>query len=576
MHTFRVWAAFPKMVELQVGDEIFPMEANGSGWWTAEIPSAGPGSDYGFILDGEGPFPDPRSASQPNGVHGLSRLVDQEQFQWTDNEWQAPPLSAAVIYELHVGTFTPQGTFKAVTEKLGHLVDLGITHLELMPVNEFDGNRGWGYDGVDLFSPHHAYGTPDDLKSLVDACHSRRLAVILDVVYNHLGPSGNYLAKFAPYFTKKYASPWGVGINFDDADNTEVRRFFCDNALMWLRDYHFDGLRLDAVHAICDLSAVPFLEQLGGEVRTLGAQIGRRLVLIPESDLNDPRLLRPNEQGGFGLDAQWSDDFHHALHALLTGEADGYYSDFGTLVDLGKALQQAFVYDGCFSTHRRRHHGRSPHGLEGHRFLAYLQNHDQIGNRAKGDRASQLMSTGKLKIAAALVLASPFVPMLFQGEEWGASTPFFYFTDYNDPQLGKVVREGRCREFSVFGWKPEDMSDPQALETFERSKLDWSEMSRSQHAELMGWHRRLIRLRRNEPDLSDGRMSSVAVRFDQGGNWLLVERGKISLACNLSAHHCRVPLRFGRHQVVMASDASAKTGADLDLPPESVAILKLI
>jgi maltooligosyltrehalose trehalohydrolase len=576
MHTFRVWASVPKKVEVQVGNEAFPMSAGADGWWTAEIASAQAGSDYGFILDGEGPFPDPRSASQPGGVHGLSQLVVSDQFQWSDAGWQAPPLAAAVIYELHVGTFTPGGTFRAAIEKLNHLVELGITHVELMPVNEFDGSRGWGYDGVDLYAPHHTYGTPDELKALVDACHSRRLAVILDVVYNHLGPSGNYLAKYAPYFTKKYASPWGMGINFDDAYNGEVRRFFCDNALMWLRDYHFDGLRLDAVHAICDLSARPFLEQLAQEVKELGAQLGRHLVLIPESDLNDPRLLWPGERGGFGLDAQWSDDFHHALHALLTGERAGYYSDFGTPADLGKALRQAFVYDGCFSVHRRRCHGRFPEDLAGHRFLGYLQNHDQIGNRAKGDRTSRLMGTGKLKIGSALVFTSPFVPMLFQGEEWGASTPFFYFTDYGDPQLAKGVREGRCREFAVFGWRPEDTSDPQAPETFEHSKLDWSELSNPSHTGLLEWHRRLIQLRRDEPDLSNGQMKSVSTHYDEQGNWLVVERGTISVACNLAAVDCRVPLRPGRHQIVMASDACAKTGLDLNLPPESVVILKLV
>ncbi|HSY74668.1 MAG TPA: alpha-amylase family glycosyl hydrolase, partial [Dongiaceae bacterium] len=349
MHTFRVWAPLPKTVEVQVAGKFFPMTRGENDWWTLAISSAKAGDDYGFVLDGQGPFPDPRSVSQPNGVHKLSRLADQNSFPWTDNHWQAPALSSAIIYELHTGTFTPAGTFLSAIEKLDQLVALGVTHVELMPVVEFSGDHGWGYDGVDLFAPHHAYGAPDDLKKLVNECHARGLAAILDVVYNHLGPSGNYLAKFAPYFTKKFVSPWGEGINFDGADSNEVRRFFCDNALMWLRDFHFDGLRLDAVQGIVDTSATHILEQLKVEVEQLSMELGRNLVLVPESDLNDPRLLWPRERGGYQLDAQWSDDFHHALHTVLTGEKAGYYSDFGKLEDLANALQRAFVYDGKFS-----------------------------------------------------------------------------------------------------------------------------------------------------------------------------------------------------------------------------------
>ena len=583
MHTFRVWAPFPKKVEVQVGPQSFPMTADAGGWWTATVSAADPGDDYGFILHGEGPegpqgsqgpFPDPRSPSQPNGVHKLSRLVDHTRYKWKDEHWQAPPLASAIIYELHLGTFTPEGTFLSTIKKLDHLVELGITHVELMPVNEFSGNRGWGYDGVDLFAPHHAYGVPDDLKKLVDACHSRGLAVILDVVYNHLGPSGNYLGKFAPYFTKKYASPWGEGVNFDDADNAEVRRFFCDNALMWLRDYHFDGLRLDAVHAICDFSAQPFLEQLALEVKKLSAQLRRHFVLIPESDLNDPRLLWPRERGGFGLDAQWSDDFHHALHTILTGEKTGYYSDFGTLANLAKALKQAYVYDGCYSSHRRRPHGRPPDGLDGHHFLAYLQNHDQVGNRTKGDRTSQLLSPGKLKIGAALVLTAPFIPMIFQGEEWAASTPFFYFTDYAEPELARGVREGRCREFAAFGWKPEDTTDPQAVETFDRSKLNWSELSNPAHTQLLDWYKQLIQLRHQEPSLSDGRLNSVHVTCDENERWLVLERGEITVACNFGTRYRHIPLGLDQHKLILASEANIHGGNGINFPPESVAIFK--
>jgi maltooligosyltrehalose trehalohydrolase len=577
MNIFRVWATLPKKVELQLNGKAFPMTRDERGWWSAEMPEAKAGDDYGFILDGTGPFPDPRSLLQPDGVHKLSRLVDPQAFQWADKNFQAPPLESAIIYELHLGTFTPQGTFLSAIEKLEHLVSLGITHVELMPVVEYSGHHGWGYDGVDLFAPHHALGTPDDLKKLVDACHARGLAVILDVVYNHIGPAGNYLAKFAPYFTRKFSSAWGEGINFDGPDSGEVRRFFCDNALMWLRDFHFDGLRLDAVHGIVDMSATHFLEQLKIEVEQLSAQTGRRLALIPESDLNDPRLLWPREDGGFQLDAQWSDDFHHALHALLTGERDGYYSDFGSISNIAKALGHAFVYDGQYSPHRRRVHGRPVNDLKGHRFLGYLQNHDQIGNRALGERSSHLMSLKKLKIGAALVLTSPFLPMLFQGEEWGASTPFFYFTDYQEPELAKAVREGRCREFAAFGWKPEDTADPQARETFERSKLKWNEAWKSPHAEILNWHKKLIRLRRDEPDLSDGDLKKVRTTLDEQNGWLAVERGNVSIVCNFSSSAHQIPVRRGEQRILISSEAGINVADGLaNFPAESVTLLKLV
>jgi maltooligosyltrehalose trehalohydrolase len=477
---------------------------------------------------------------------------------------------------MHIGTFTPVGTFASSIEKLDYLVALGVTHVELMPVVEFSGNHGWGYDSVDLFAPHHAYGTSDDLKKLVDACHARGLGVILDVVYNHLGPSGNYLAKFAPYFTKRYASTWGDALNYDGPDSENVRRFFCDNALMWLRDFHFDGLRLDAIHAIYDLSAEHFLERLKLEVEQLSEQLGRHLFLIPESDLNDPRLLWPRERGGFNLDAQWSDDFHHALHTVLTGEKNGYYSDFGKLEDLTGALRRAFVFDGKFSGYRRRSHGRSTENLSGHRFVGYLQNHDQVGNRAQGERSGRLMSLGKLKIGAALVLTSPFVPMLFQGEEWGASTPFLYFTDYQEPGLAAAVGESRCREFAAFGWKADEVPDPQALETFERSKLNWSELPHQPHHELLDWHQRLIRLRRTEPSLNDGRLDCVKTNCNELARWLVMERGAISVACNLANHSQHIPLRVGAHRTLLTSEPGANTvGGSMILRPESVVIFKL-
>jgi maltooligosyltrehalose trehalohydrolase len=575
MTVFSVWAPNAKAVEIELGGARFPMSARENGWWFVELGSVEPDTDYAFVLDGGRPLPDPRSPWQPRGVHGPSRLVDHSAFKWSDQNWQAGPLSAAVMYELHVGTFTPEGTFRGAVDKLGHLVELGVTHIELMPVAEFSGSRGWGYDGADLYAPHHAYGGPAELKRLVNACHERGLAVILDVVYNHLGPAGNYLPSFGPYFTEGHATPWGPAINFDGPDSDEVRQFFCDNALMWLRDYHFDGLRLDAVHAIVDTSAIHFLEQLACEVAELEAQSGRHLALIAESDLNDPRVVRPWDVGGYGMRAQWSDDFHHALHTVLTGERDGYYADFGSLADLAKALERVFVYDGRYSAFRRRVHGRPATGLSGHSFLGYAQNHDQVGNRARGERSSHLLDVRRLKIAAALVLTAPFIPMLFQGEEWGASSPFLYFTDHKDPELGRAVTEGRRREFGQFAAHAEDVPDPQAPGTFERSKLVWAERSKEPHAALLDWHRRLIRLRDEVPGLSDGRLGRVKVAFDERARWLVVRRGELAVICNLAGSAQRVPASIGLDtRLLLASDDPVRFTSDaVELPTDSVAVL---
>ena len=532
------------------------------GWWGGSAAGAAWDADYGFLVDGEGPFPDPRSAWQPHGVHGLSRPVDHARFRWTDGRWQAPPLSSAVIYELHVGTFTPEGVFGAAAGKLGHLVDLGVTHVELMPVCEFSGPWGWGYDGVDLYAPHHAYGGPEGLKRLVNACHEAGLGVLLDVVYNHLGPAGNYLSRFGPYFSKRYHTPWGDAVNLDGAGSPEVRRFFCDNALMWLRDYHFDGLRIDAVHALVDTSAVHFLEQLAAEVRGLEAETGRHLVVIAESDMNDPRIIRAPEVGGYGLDAQWSDDFHHALHAALTGERNGYYADFGTLDDVVKAVTHGFVYDGRYSAYRDRRHGRPLGGISGWQLVGSLQNHDQVGNRARGERMSHLVNAARLKAGAAILLTAPFVPMLFQGEEWGARTPFLYFTQHEDPALALAVSVGRRGEFAAFGWKPEDVPDPQSRGTFEGSKLDWGEPGSAAGAELLDWHHRLIRLRRAIPALSDGRLDKVRATAKDG--LFEMRRGPVRVAANLGREAVKLEMDGG--EAVLA-------GAGPELPPDGVAVL---
>ena len=570
---YRVWAPRAKHVVLALAGERIPMVLGEGGWWRADRKMAD-GERYAYVVDGEGPWPDPRSMCQPTGVHGWSRCVDHNLFKWTDAGWQPPPLASALIYELHIGTFSEAGTFAGAIAKLPHLVDLGVTHLELMPVCEFSGSRGWGYDGVDLFAPHHAYGRPDDLKGLVDACHRSGLAVILDVVYNHFGPSGNYVGKFGPYFTHRYITPWGDAVNLDDAGSDEVRRFLCDNALMWLRDYHFDGLRLDAVHALIDISARHFLEQLADEVDVLEAFIGRHLVLIAESDLNDPRMIRSREAGGYGLDAQWIDDFHHALHSVVTGEQSGYYEDFGTLTHLARALQQAFVYAGSHSLHRRRVHGRQLQNVPGWRLVAAAQNHDQVGNRAAGERLTHLVSTNRLKIAAALLLTAPFVPMLFQGEEWGTTSPFQYFTAHDDPELGRSVSEGRRNEFAAFGWDPSTVPDPQASETFERSCLQWGEVTSPKHAELLQWYRPLIALRRQCPSLCDGNYGVAAITVDEGQQRMSIRRGTVLVTCNLGEASATFDVG-GNLRLVLASDPKVCcSGGALYLPTESVAVVE--
>jgi maltooligosyltrehalose trehalohydrolase len=548
------------------------------GWWSVAVEEAGPGTDYGFVLDDDPKaWPDPRSEWQPHGVHGASRVYDQAAFVWSDEGWQAPPLERAVIYELHIGTFTPQGTFVSAIERLDYLAGLGITHVELMPVAAFPGQRGWGYDGAALFAVYEGYGGPDGLKRLVDACHARGLAVLLDVVYNHFGPVGNYSGKFGPYIMDTHHTPWGGAVNFEDWGSDEVRRFFCDNALMWMRDYHIDGLRLDAVHAFVDRSAVHFLEQLSDEVKDLSEQLGRRLVLIAESDLNDPRVVKPKELGGYGMDAQWSDDFHHALFTVLQREGGGekgYYVDFGTMAKLAKALTKVFVQDGTtYSKYRGRSHGRSVEGLSPHKFLGFIQNHDQVGNRAVGDRIDQVVGMDRAKVAAGLVLTAPFIPMIFQGEEFAASTPFLYFADHEDPEMARAVKEGRRGEFAAFGWNPGDIPDPEAVETFLRSKLNWDEVHEGVHEEMLEWYRRLIELRRGSASLNNGDPGQTKVRFDEERRWLVMERGAVTVVCNLGGER----MMFENPKLislVMASRADVKrTRSAVVVPPDTLAIL---
>jgi maltooligosyltrehalose trehalohydrolase len=547
MRRLEVWAPGCQRVDVVLVDDGVRVAASpvGGGWWRADVPGMAEGARYMFSLDGGPGRPDPRSPWQPEGIEGPSAVLDHRAFEWQDGGWLGFPLPEAVLYELHVGTFSPEGTFEGAISRLGHLCELGVNAVELMPVAEASGRWGWGYDGVDLWAPHHSYGGPTGLKRFVDACHRRGLAVVLDVVYNHLGPVGNYLSEFGPYFTDRYKTPWGWAVNFDGSGSHEVRDFVVGNALMWLEEYHIDGLRLDAVHAIFDESALHILEELSLAVARLSSALGRQLWLIAESDRNDPKLVRSRGLHGYGLTACWDDDFHHALHAVLTGERRRYYADFGQLGQLAKALRDVYVYDGQFSAFRQHRHGRPVGDLPSSSFVGYGQNHDQVGNRLLGQRLSALVGTDLLRAGLALVLLGPLVPMLFQGEEWGAASPFLYFTDHADPALGQAVREGRLREHPWPGGVPlTSAPDPQDPATFLRSKLDWGELSREPHRSLLAWCRSLIAVRRAHTSLFSGHREKVVVTYDEEQRWLAVSLrgGRLSVAINLSDVPLEVPL----------------------------------
>ncbi|WP_267882307.1 malto-oligosyltrehalose trehalohydrolase [Streptomyces sp. NRRL B-24484] len=578
MTTYRVWAPEADMVEVEVDGRPHPMAREGdgsSGWWQGEAPDG----DYGFRLDGGRALPDPRSPRQPDGPDGLSRAVDHAAFRWSDTPWRGRPLPGSVLYELHVGTFTPAGTFEAAAERLDHLVDLGVDFVELMPVCPFPGRYGWGYDGVSLWAVHEPYGGPDGLKRFVDAAHRKGLGVVLDVVHNHLGPSGNYLPVYGPYFTDRHHTPWGSAVNLDAPGSDEVRRYLIGSALAWLRDYRIDGLRLDAVHALADDRALHFLEELAVEVEKLADATGRPLFLVAESDLNDPRTTAPRQAGGLGLTAQWSDDFHHALHTLLTAESGGYYADFAAepYAACAKALTRGFFHDGGWSSFRGRSHGRPFPTAYGHRLLGYAQTHDQVGNRAAGDRLSATLSPGRLAAGAALVLTSPFTPMLFMGEEWGASTPWQYFTDHTDPDLAEAVRQGRRREFAAHGWQPEDVPDPQARSTVLGSTLTWAERVQEPHAGLLDWYRRLIRLRRTHPELTDPDLGAVRVEHDAADQWLVVHRGPFRVVVHLgTGGPRRITLdRPYTRTSALYGDCWPESDGSLHLAAESTAVVRV-
>ncbi len=577
MHEFHVWAPLPKKVAVQVNGVAYPMEGPDTrGYWKAQVEAAQCGDLYGYLVDEDPiPCPDPRSFWQPEGVHKLSRLYDQKEFTWTDGHWRGVPFASAVLYELHIGTFTQAGTFDAAIERLGYLQELGITHVEVMPVSEWAGDRGWGYDGVDMFAVTQHYGGPDAMKRFVDACHKHQIGVILDVVYNHFGPVGNYTGKFGPYITDRHRTPWGDAINFEREGSDEVRRFFLDNALMWFRDYHCDGLRLDAIHEIMDRSAVHFLEQLSAQVENLSATIGRRLFLIAESDLNDPKIVRSIEANGYGMSAQWSDDFHHSLATIIFTDPGhkGYYDDFGAMESLAKAIKDVFVFDGQYSKFRDRSHGRPVDNLSAHHFVNFLQNHDQIGNRAFGDRIQETIGLPRTKVALGLVMMAPYIPMLFMGEEYAASTPFLYFADHEDPEMAKLVSEGRKREFADFGFDGAEIPNPEDPDVFQRSKLNWAEVHEGEHEGMYQWVKALIRIRRSSNCLNDGDRGHLRVSFSEEQRSLRMDRGQVSVLLNLGDKPATFELT-PEHKLLLALDPeqTMMKGSKVSLPPEGFAV----
>jgi maltooligosyltrehalose trehalohydrolase len=573
MTEFAVWAPRPDRVRLDVDGTLYPMDRSDHGWWRTDA-EARPDARYGFVLDGDPKvLPDPRSARQPDGVHERSQLWQPASDAWTDNDWQGRSIEGRVIYELHVGTFTPAGTFDSAIEKLGYLVDLGVDFVELMPVNAFGGTHGWGYDGVLWHAVHEPYGGPDGLVRLINACHQRGLGVLIDAVFNHLGPSGNYLPRFGPYLSSA-TNPWGEGINLSGPGSDEVRSYIIDAAMRWMRVFHADGLRLDAVHALVDTTAIHILEELAAETEARAQELGRPLSLIAESDLNDPRLITPRDRRGYGMTAQWDDDIHHAIHSAVSGERQGYYGDFGSMSTLAKTLRNGYYHAGTFSSFRGRRHGRplDRSMIPATRLLAYTTTHDQVGNRAVGDRPSQTLDVGQLAIKAALALGSPYTAMLFMGEEWGSSSPFQFFSSHPEPELARATAEGRKREFAEHGWDADAIPDPQDPETFLRSKLNWDEVDDGDHGRLRQIYRQLIALRHNERDLADPWLEHLWVDYDEAERWIVMHRGSLAIACNLGSEAVDIPVTG---EVVLAWSEPTAGAKATRLERHSFAVLRI-
>lgn len=572
MTEFSVWAPIPEQVRLDVDGTLHPMQRSDDGWWRTDVDAAAD-ARYGFVLDDDPTvLPDPRSPRQPDGVHERSQLWRPDPGAWTDHDWAGRSIEGRVIYELHIGTFTPDGTFDSAIDKLDYLVDLGVDFVEVMPVNAFGGTHGWGYDGVLWYAVHEPYGGPDGLVRLIDACHRRGLGVLIDAVFNHLGPSGNYLPRFGPYLSSG-SNPWGESINIADADADEVRRYILDCALRWMRDFHADGLRLDAVHALVDTTAIHILEELSAETEELATQVDRPLSLIAESDLNDPRLITPRDRGGYGMTAQWDDDIHHAIHAAVSGEQQGYYADFGSLATLAETLRHGYFHAGSYSSFRHRRHGRplDTASIPATRLLAYTLTHDQVGNRALGDRPSQNLTFGQLAVKAALVLGSPYTAMLFMGEEWGSSSPFQFFSSHPEPELARATAEGRKREFAEHGWDADEIPDPQDPATFERSKLKWDEVDEGEHGRLRDIYKQLIALRRNDPDLADPWLDNMRIDYDETERWIVMRRGSLAIACNLGTQPVDVPVTGA---IVFAWDEPTVGAKSTRIGGHSFAIVK--
>jgi maltooligosyltrehalose trehalohydrolase len=566
---FEVWGPRVARMRVQVDGTAHEMERDADGFWRAEVPTEGE-ADYGFLLDDdEHPVPDPRSRRQPGGVHGLSRTFDPTAHRWQDDAWQGVELRDGVIYELHVGTYTPEGTFDAAIERLDHLVDLGVNLVELLPVNGFNGTHNWGYDGVLWYTVQEQYGGPEAYQRFVDACHARGLGVIQDVVYNHLGPSGNVLPRFGPIFTDS-RNTWGETVNLADP---AVRDLIIENALMWLRDYHADGLRLDAVHALIDPSETHLLQELAERVDAISAELGRPLSTIAESDMNDPKLITPRADGGYGLTAQWSDDYHHAAHVNLTGETTGYYADFESLAALAKTMERGFFHDGTWSSFRDREHGHpiDRAAVPTWRLVTYTQDHDQVGNRAIGDRLTRNLDARGLELAAALTVLTPNTPMLFMGEEWAASTPWPFFTSHPEPELGKATAEGRIAEFEKMGWDPDVVPDPQDPQTFASAKLRWDERLEGEHARLLSLYRSLIALRRSEPGLTDPDMRTVECTYDEDARWFRMQRPGVAVLLNFAEEPRTLPVDG---EVLLSSAGAMPDEGAITLEGRSFAVLR--
>jgi maltooligosyltrehalose trehalohydrolase len=574
---FLVWAPHAQRVEIHIAQphsQIAALREIGGGYFHAVLDSVPCGSLYKFSLDTASHRTalraDPASRHQPEGVHGPSEVID-DAFRWQDAGWRGPTLENYVLYELHVGAFTPEGTFEAIIPRLAALKDLGVTAIEIMPVAQFPGTRNWGYDGVFPYAAQSTYGGPHGFKELVSAAHHHGIAVVLDVVYNHLGPEGNYLGDFGPYFTDTYHTPWGPALNFDGPGSDEVRRYFIENALRWVTSFHIDALRLDAVHAIVDPSARPFLQELGEAIHVRSRELARNIYVMPESDRNDARIVTPLEAGGLGLDSVWSDDAHHSLHVLLTGERSGYYEDFDGVGGLAVCFRDGFLYQGQYSKFRQRRHGNSSRALEGKRFIVCAQNHDQVGNRRRGDRLAQLVSFDQLKLAAGTLLLSPFIPLLFMGEEYGESAPFQYFVSHGDPALVEAVRRGRTEEFSRFSWG-EDVPDPQSEQTFLRSKLNWDLREEGQHRVLWHFYRELLRLRRELPAFArpDKNCLEAAALEDQKvlvvTRWASASRAAFVASFNSAAIEVGVSLAAGRWQKLLDSSDACWHGSGVAAP----------